>query len=81
MSEVAEKEKFKVPMHMQAGGSVKAIVPTNFDDAYRVANVICQAGMAPDGMNTPERAMVAIMHANGRIAINRRDQRAPDHLG
>lgn len=47
---------------MQAGGSVKAIVPQDFDGAWRIAKVVVQAGMAPQGLDKPERAMVAIMH-------------------
>ena len=47
---------------MQAGGHVRPIVPQNFEDAFRVANAVCKAGMAPRGLETPEKAMVAIMH-------------------
>jgi hypothetical protein len=32
------------------------------DSAYRLANAVCKAGMAPKGLDTPEKAMVAIMH-------------------
>jgi len=47
---------------LQSGGSVKAIVPQDFDGAWRIANAVCKAGMAPKGLDTPEKAMVAIMH-------------------
>ncbi len=47
---------------LQAGGSVKAIVPQDFDGAWRIATAVTKAGMAPKGLDTPEKAMVAIMH-------------------
>lgn len=47
---------------LAAGGPVKAIVPQDFDGAYRIANAVVRAGMAPKGLDTPEKAMVAIMH-------------------
>lgn len=46
---------------MVAGGRPQAIVPTTMDDAYRLAKAVCMAGMAPRGMDTPEKAMIAIM--------------------
>lgn len=47
---------------LQAGGTVKAIVPQDFDGAWRIAVAVCKAGMAPRGLEEPEKAMVAIMH-------------------
>jgi hypothetical protein len=47
---------------LQSGGSVKAIVPQDFDGAWRIANVVVKSGMAPKGIDTAEMAMVAIMH-------------------
>jgi len=47
---------------LQAGGAVRAIVPQDFDGAWRIANAVCKAGMAPKGLDKPEQAMVAIMH-------------------
>jgi hypothetical protein len=38
-----------------------AIVPQSMDEAYRLATAIVRAGMAPKDMNTPEKAMVAIL--------------------
>jgi hypothetical protein len=32
------------------------------DSCYRLAKAVCMAGMAPKGLDTPEKAMVAIMH-------------------
>ena len=47
---------------IHAGGAVRAIVPQDFDSAWRIANAVCQAEMAPRGLETPAKAMVAIMH-------------------
>jgi len=47
---------------MLSGGAVRAIVPQSMEDAYRLAKAICVAGMAPKGLDTPEKCMVAIMH-------------------
>lgn len=47
---------------LTAGAKPSAIVPTDMDSCYRLAKAICVAGMAPRGLETPEKAMVAIMH-------------------
>ena len=44
-----------------SGKRVAAIVPTTMDEAFMLAKSICAAGMAPRGMDTPEKAMIAIM--------------------
>jgi len=44
-----------------AGGRPMAIVPQTMDEAYRLGKAICMAGMAPKGMDTPEKCMIAIM--------------------
>ncbi len=44
-----------------AGNRPIAIVPTTMDEAYRLGKAICAAGMAPRGMETPEKCMIAIM--------------------
>ncbi len=46
---------------LAVGGKVAAIIPQTMDEAYRLANAVCQAGMAPRGMETPAKAMIAIM--------------------
>lgn len=51
-----------VPAPLHAGGAVRAIVPQDFDGAWRIALAVTKAGMAPRGLETPEKAMVAIMH-------------------
>lgn len=47
---------------IQAGASVRAIVPSDFDAAWRIANAVVKSGMAPRGIDTAEKAMVAILH-------------------
>lgn len=47
---------------LHSGGAVRAIVPQDFDSAWRIANAVCKAGMAPRGLETAEKAMVAILH-------------------
>ncbi len=47
---------------MVSGGAVKAIVPQNIDDAFRLSNMIVKSGMAPSSFKTPEAVLVAIMH-------------------
>lgn len=62
MGEVATLEQSRAPAPMMAGGRPAAIVPQSMEDAYRLAKAICVAGMAPRGLETPEKAMVAILH-------------------
>jgi RecT family len=45
-----------------AGSPVRAIVPQTFEEAYRIANAVHRAGMAPKGFNSAEMCMIAIMH-------------------
>jgi hypothetical protein len=61
MSDAATETAPRLPS-LQAGGSVKAIVPQDFDGAWRIAVAVTKAGMAPKGLESPEKAMVAIMH-------------------
>lgn len=61
MSEAATETAPRLPS-LQAGGAVKAIVPQDFDGAWRIAVAVTKAGMAPKGLESPEKAMVAIMH-------------------
>lgn len=44
-----------------AGSAPTPIVPTNMDEAYRMAVAVVRAGMVPYGIDTPEKAMIAIM--------------------
>jgi hypothetical protein len=47
---------------LTAGGPIRAIVPQDFEGAWRIASAVCKAGMAPRGLEAPEKAMVAILH-------------------
>lgn len=47
---------------LQSGGQVRPIVPQDFDGAWRIANAVVKAGMAPKEFDTAEKAMVAILH-------------------
>jgi len=44
-----------------AGNSPRAIVPTDFDGAWRIGNAVCEAGMAPRGLETPAKCTIAIL--------------------
>lgn len=61
MNDVVKQEK---PKHsaMTAGGGVKPIIPQDFESAWRIADLVSAAGMAPKGLDRPEQAMVAILH-------------------
>lgn len=60
MNAIVHAEAPRLPA-MQSGGSIRPIVPQSMEDAYRLAKAVCMAGMAPKGLDTPERAMIAIM--------------------
>jgi hypothetical protein len=47
---------------LMAGASPKAIVPVDFEGAYRIAKVVHAAGMAPASLKSLEQVMVAILH-------------------
>lgn len=61
MSTATTENRQNLPS-LQSGGSVKAIVPQDFDGVWRIARAVVAAGMAPRGLETAEKAMVAIMH-------------------
>ena len=54
----------KIEAHtpLNAGNAVRAIVPVDFEGAWRIAKAVCTAGMAPRTLESPEKAMVAILH-------------------
>lgn len=47
---------------LSAGGKVAAIVPANVEQAWRMAQAVHAASMAPKGFTKPEQIMVAMMH-------------------
>jgi hypothetical protein len=62
MAEPDNKPVAVVKPPLIAGGQIAAIVPRDFESAYRMAQVIVAAKMAPASLDTPEKACVAIMH-------------------
>ena len=62
MTEETKKQEKKPLPAITAGGAVKPIVPQDFEGAWRIASAVCKAGMAPRGLESPEKAMVSILH-------------------
>jgi hypothetical protein len=48
-------------MPITAGGPVRAIVPQDIDQAFRMATAIIQSGLNPPQLDTPQKVMVCIM--------------------
>ncbi len=48
--------------NLVAGARPTAIVPQTMDETFRLSRAICMAGMAPKGLDSPEKCMIAIMH-------------------
>lgn len=46
---------------VSAGGKVAAIIPQNFDEAWRCAELLCASGMTPRDINTAPKVMATIM--------------------
>ena len=51
----------KPPLYARGGG-VTPIIPTTFDEVYRIANAVVVSGLAPKGIETAEKATIIIMH-------------------
>jgi hypothetical protein len=49
------------PPAVMAGAMPRAIVPKDMDESWRIATLLVRSGLAPRDVQTPERAMVAIM--------------------
>ncbi len=43
-----------------AGGKVRAIIPQDAEQAFRMAEAICGAGMAPQSLDSPQKVVTAI---------------------
>ena len=56
-----DNDRPKLPT-LVSGGVIRGIIPQSFDEAWRIANAVVVAGMAPYGLNTPEKATIAILH-------------------
>lgn len=46
---------------LRSGGKIAGIVPTTIEEVFRLATAIAKSGLAPRGMDTPEKLTVAIM--------------------
>jgi hypothetical protein len=44
-----------------AGGQIRGIIPRDNEEAFRMASAVCKAGLAPKGMDTPDKCVIAIM--------------------
>lgn len=53
---------------LTAGGTVAAIIPTTFDEAYRLGNAFFKAGMAPKGLNSAE-ACTGVIIAGAELGL------------
>ncbi len=47
---------------LRTGGAIAGIIPTSIEEVFRLASAIAASGLAPSGMNSPERLTVAILH-------------------
>src|SRR3954467_3710223 len=47
---------------LMAGARPQAIVPTTLEEAWRLAEMITKARMAPSALDTPEKVAVVILH-------------------
>lgn len=54
---------------IEAGGDLAPIIPRNLDDMFRLANALARSGLAPKGMETPEKVLVSIM-AGAELGLN-----------
>lgn len=55
----ATKQK---PLLLASNRGPMPIIPTTYEEVYRIANAVVGARMAPRGIDTPEAAAVIIMH-------------------
>lgn len=59
MNEIAKVEQKKSAL--VTGGKVAGIVPANIEEAFRLSDAINQSGMAPYGLDTPQKIMIAML--------------------
>jgi len=50
------------PQLYARGGGVLPIIPTTFEEVWRIAGAVTQSGLAPKGADTQEKASVIILH-------------------
>ena len=61
MTQIAERTERPMKAALVAGGSVAAIVPQSIEECFRLSEAISQSGMAPYGLDTPQKVMIAMM--------------------
>lgn len=59
---IAEQQQPVAKVPLVAGNSPRAIVPTDFEGAWRISTAVVRAGMAPRSLETVEACTVAILH-------------------
>jgi hypothetical protein len=52
----------RVRRDLMAGSRPRPIVPKSLSEAYRIAQAVCAAKMAPKGLDTPEACMIVLTH-------------------
>lgn len=57
----ATEAKPRAQVPMEATREMGAIVPQNMDEMARFATMVCKSGMAPKGLETPEKVAIAVM--------------------
>jgi hypothetical protein len=62
MSNIVPAEQAPRLPSIVAGNRPQPIVPTDFEGAWRIARAVVSAGMAPNSLETAEKAMVAVLH-------------------
>jgi hypothetical protein len=58
----AEARRQAARQSLVAGNTPRAIVPTDFDGAWRISQAVVAANMAPKSLETVEKCAVAILH-------------------
>jgi hypothetical protein len=48
-------------VQLNTGGAVAGIIPQNIEEVFRLASAIHKSGLAPYGMDTPEKLTIAVM--------------------
>lgn len=59
---VVENQPRPAKVPLVAGNSPRAIVPTDFEGAWRISQAVVAAQMAPRGLDTVEKCTIAILH-------------------
>lgn len=58
MNEIVKEEQRPA---LNVGGPIAGLIPRSIEEVFRLSNAVVQAGMAPYGLETPQKATVAIL--------------------